>query len=44
MVMIFYRDEDGKMGQWVVEANRMDHVLKVMQARGFTVTGSEKIV
>ena len=23
---------------------RMDHVLKVMQARGFTITGSEKIV
>ena len=43
-VIIFYRDKEGKMGQWVVDADRMDHILKVMQARGFIITGSEKIV
>ena len=31
------------MGQWVVD-DRMDHILKVMQCRGFIVTGPKKIV
>jgi DNA-binding PadR family transcriptional regulator len=43
-VFVFYKDASGKSGHWIVDESRLDHTLKVMEARGLIVTGYEKIV
>jgi len=43
-IIIFYKDAQGIDGNWIVQMDRLQHCLKVLEAKGFIVTGYQNIV
>ena len=43
-IVIFYVDVAGNSGHWIVQADRYQHCLAVLEAKRSIVTGYEKIV